>query len=118
MSVGGGRAVEELGRAERRQLRERCLRRRRRGPEAADGVACAEGPVDLGDGGGGEHADQLGRALLFGGGSVSVPADDGRRGPVSIGGYLKTRLAETFPGLPSDSIQPSAFAVGMPRTVV
>ena len=37
---------------------------------------------------------------------------------MSIGRYLKTRLAETFPTLPSESIQPSAFAVGMLRDVV
>ena len=33
-------------------------------------------------------------------------------------GYLKTRLAETFPTPPSDSIQPSAFAVGVHRKAV
>ena len=31
--------------------------------------------------------------------------------------YLETRLAETFPTPPSDSIYPSAFAVGMRRKV-
>ena len=45
-------------------------------------------------------------------------ADGERRCPVPIGRYLKTRLTETFPALPSDLIWPSAFAVGMRRKVV
>ena len=47
--------------------------------------------------------------------SISEHADGDRRGPVSIRRRLKTRLAETSPTLPSDSILPSAFAACMPR---
>ena len=35
-------------------------------------------------------------------------------GPVSIRGRLKTRLTEPFPALPSEIVQLSAFADGMP----
>ena len=45
----------------------------------------------------------------------SEHADGKRRGPMSISEYLKTRLAETVPMLPSDPTKPpSALAVGMP----
>ena len=44
----------------------------------------------------------------------TAPAEDPRR----PGGRLKTRLTETLPMLPSDSIQPSAFAVGVRRKEV
>ena len=36
--------------------------------------------------------------------SLSEHADGERRGPVPFGRHLKTRLSETFPTLPSDSI--------------
>ena len=36
---------------------------------------------------------------------------------MSTGGYLKARLAETFPTPPSDPTQPLAYAVGMRRRV-
>ena len=49
------------------------------------------------------------RALLFC--NISGHADGDRRGPMSTRRYLKTRLAETFPTLPADSIcSPSACA--------
>ena len=58
-----------------------------------------------------------GAAFFFG---VSEQADgDRRRTPWPIWRYLKTpHLAGTSPMLPSDSVQPSAFAVGMPRSVL
>ena len=49
---------------------------------------------------------------------ISAHADGERRGPVPIRRYLRTCLAQTFPMRPSDSISPSAFAVGMPRKEV
>ena len=36
--------------------------------------------------------------------AMSEHADGDRRGPVSARSYLKTRLTETIPMLPSDSI--------------
>ena len=63
-------------------------------------------------------ADGGGNAVRTGGFffSISEHADGERRRPVSIGRYLKTRLTETFPMPPFDSIHPSAFAV-VPRKV-
>ena len=45
---------------------------------------------------------RVGRARFFF--NISELADGERRGPVSVSRYRRTRLAENFPVLPSDSI--------------
>ena len=106
----GGRDGKKGGRDQRRLMRVgtasigEMSRGRLATPNPSPRIVTARGPA------------ASGAAFFF---SVSEQADgERRRTPWLIWRYLKTpHLAGTSPMLPSDSIQPSAFAVGMPRSL-